>query len=190
MDYRIFANLPWFMFDLASKQLITSVTIPDGDIGDKKDVIITETPIPGRNFQPISQGGNGNRKISFSIPIVSRLIADGNVGILKQFDALRNQSRGIYGLRAGGQFRPNPKVLYMWGVGSVPLPYYVTSCSFTHRADMVNAFGNPTYTKVDMELTLDETDPLYKAEEIFRSVAAALGQLQGAAQALSRGRLI
>lgn len=183
MDIPRFASsLPWFMWDLTNKQLITSGTIPEGEIKDSKSVVITETPIPGRNFQPISVGGNGNRKLAFTLPVLSRAVALGNVGILKQFDMLRNQPTGLLGVNLKGQFTPNPKVLYSWGTGSIPLVYYVSSLSFAHRADMVNLAGFPTYTKVEIELTLDETDDfgLYKMEEAFRSIAGPLiGQVQG-----------
>lgn len=170
------------MFDLAARQLITSATIPEGDIRDSKEVIYSETPIPGRNFQPISPGGNGNRKVSFKLPILSRTVLVGEVALIKQFDALRNQSRGLYGLTSGGQFKSNPKVLYYWGIGSVPQVWYVAKCEMAHRSDMVNQAGLPTYTMVDIELWLDETDPLYAAEETFRGVAGIFGSIQAPAQ--------
>lgn len=173
------SSLPWYMFDLHNLQLITSVTIPEGEIKDSKSVIITETPIPGRNFQPISTGGNGNRTVSFTLPILKRSVAAGNVMLLKQFDLLRNQAQGLLGLAAlKGQFSPNPKVLYSWGIGSVPLVWYVSKCDFRHTANMVNGIGNPQFSYVDIELKLDETHPLYKAEESFRNVSAVIGEVE------------
>ena len=77
-------NLPWFIFDLTNKQLITSNTIPQGEIGDDKDVIFTETPILGNNFAPVSAGANGNRKISIQIPIVNRGF-EGNIALINYF---------------------------------------------------------------------------------------------------------
>lgn len=183
------SNLPWWMFDLSSKQLITSGTIPSGSVFDKKAVIITETPIPGRNFQPVAHGGNGNRKVSFTIPILNRTIAIGAVGIIKQFEALRNQSRGLFGFSPKGQFAQNPKVLYSWGTGSLPLEWYVTRCDFENRADMVNKAGMPQYTNVDIELTLDETSKLYIAEESFRSAMMVIGQAQAVGNFVSPGRM-
>lgn len=173
------SSLPWYMFDLHNLQLITSVTIPEGEIKDSKSVVITETPIPGRNFQPISTGGNGNRTVSFTLPILKRSIAAGNVMLLKQFDLLRNQAQGLLGLSAlKGQFSPNPKVLYSWGIGSVPLVWYVSKCDFRHTSNMVNAIGNPQLSYVEIELKLDETHPLYKAEESFRNVSAVIGEVE------------
>jgi len=173
------SSLPWYMYDLYNKQLITSATIPEGMIKDSKAVVITETPIPGRNFQPISTGGNGNRKVSFTLPICRRNSADGNLMIVKQFELLRNQSQGFLGKASQrGQFSSNPKVLYSWGVGVVPLVWYVTKCEFQHTANMVNAIGMPQHSLVDIELALDETDPLYAAEEQFRNVAAVLGGIE------------
>lgn len=168
-------NLPWFIFDIGNKQLITSPVIPS-DIADKKDIVLAETPIPGMNFQPITYGGGGNRKISFTLPVIKRNNTLGNVLVLKQFENLRNQSVGLTSLFSG-QFTPNPKVLYFYGVGSIPLVYWVKKCDMVHKSGWVNEMANPKYTMIEMELWLDETDPLYKAEEIFRKVASLTGMV-------------
>lgn len=171
--------LPWFIFDIGNKQLITSVTIPD-NITDRKDIVLAETPIPGLNYQPINYGGGGNRKISFTLPIVKRNNTIGNVLLLKQFDNLRNQAVGLTGVFSG-QFKPNPKVLYYWGTGSVPLIYYVKKCDFVHQGQgFVNELGNPKYSMVEMELWLDETNILYKAEEVFRKITSLIGLIENA----------
>jgi hypothetical protein len=181
-------NLPWFIFDLYNYQLITSTTIPEGDIKDTKPIIYAETPIPGRNFQPISPGGNGNRRISFTLPILNKSNPMGNMLLLKQFDLLRNQAQGFLGTAANkGQFSPNPKVLYYWGSGSVPLVWFVAKCDYSSQANMVNAFGSPQYTRVEIELILDETNELYKMEEAFRNVAALLGEAAGAYGLVKQG---
>jgi len=173
----ISTNLPWFIYDLYNHQLITSTTIPEGEIKDTKPIIYAETPIPGRNFQPISPGGNGNRRISFTLPVLNKSNPTGNMTLIKQFDLLRNQAQGFLGTAANrGQFSPNPKVLYYWGTGSVPLVWFVAKCDFSSSANMVNAFGAPQYTMVDLELILDETSELYKMEEAFRNVAAVIGE--------------
>lgn len=180
----ILRNLPWFLFDLANNQLITTVTIPEGEIKDDKAIVLAETPIPGRNFQPITPGGNGNRKISFRIPITRKNGIYDNVLIVKQFDALRNQSAGFLGREPAGQFTPNPQVLYYWGIGSAPLVYFVAKCSMSHVSGTVNAFGLPRLTYIDLELILDETHPLYKAEEMFRIYGGVLGDADNAFEAL------
>lgn len=183
---RVPFNLPWFIFDLGNKQLITTTTIP-GDISDSKAVVISETPIPGLNFNPVSVGGAANRKIAFTLPLVKKNGAVGNVLVLKQFDNLRNQSFGFHLnaklFQTGHQFQPNPKVLYYWGTGSVPLEYYVSKCDFVHKSFFVNALGLPQYSEISMELVLDETSILYKAEENFRKVASLLGMAEGLAVA-------
>jgi hypothetical protein len=171
-------GLPWFIWDLDHYQLITSRTIPEGQIKDVKSIVLAETPIPGRNSQPVAFGGNGNRKISFTLPIVRRNNLYGDVLILKQFDALRNQSGGFLNRKKKGQFSPNPKVLYYWGTGSIPLVWYVSKCDFSHESNMVSGFGMPQMTYIDMELILDETHPLYKAEEQFRTYAGLLGNAE------------
>ena len=166
-------NLPWFIFDIGNKQLITSAVIP-GDISDRKDIILSETPVPGLNFQPVMYGGGANRKISLTLPLIKRNNSVGNVLLLKQFENLRNQSFGFFGLNSK-QFISNPKVLYYWGVGSVPLVYWVKKCDFVHLGGWINEIGNPKYTNVELELWLDETNLLYKAEEVYRKFASLAG---------------
>jgi hypothetical protein len=166
-------TLPWFMFDLFNRQLITSRTVP-GDIVDSKNVILTETPIPGLNYQPIQQGGNANRKLSFTLPLLEKNNTIGNSLLLAQFATLRNQSGNLLN-NFKGQFTPNPKVLYFWGTMSVPLVYRVAKVNFTHKKNWVNQQGRPQYSEVQIELILDEKDPAYKAEEMFREVSALTG---------------
>ena len=184
---RIGTLVPWFMFDLPNYQLITSRTIP-GDISDSKQIILTETPIPGLNYQPVFPVGGGNRKISFTLPIIHRDNVLGNVLLLKQFDRLRNQSIGAFGIKRQ-KFSPMPKVLYYWGVGSLPLVYFVSKCEMRHKQGWANQVGTPQYTEIDVELILDEEHPLYKAEEMYRQASAILGEAQGIFDlALSGGR--
>lgn len=180
-------NLPWFMFDLDNLQLITSVTIP-GDIKDSKEIILSETPIPGENFQPVNYGGGGNRKISFTLPIIKRNNTIGNVLILKQFENLRNRAVGLTNIFSN-QFVPNPKVLFYWGTGSVPLVYWIKKCDFTHTGGWTNAVGFTQHTLVDFELWLDETHILFKAEEVFRKVASLVGMVTNAYDVIQSQRI-
>ena len=69
-------NVPFFIFDLFNFQLITVPQIPS-DISDSKSVVLSETPRPGLNFNPINIGGMGNRKISFTLPLIKK---NGSVG--------------------------------------------------------------------------------------------------------------
>lgn len=162
-------NLPWFMFDLSNKQLITSKTIP-GNIADAKEVILTEIPIPGLNYAPVQPSGNGNRKISFVLPFIKKNNTIGNSLLIKQFHILRNQATGLLNTRPS-QFTPNPKVLYFWGTGSVPLVYFVKKCDLSHRQKWVNQQGIPQFSEVSFELWLDESDPVYRAEETYRQAS-------------------
>lgn len=164
--------LPFFMFDISNFQLITSVTIPS-DIKDSKDIVLAETPIAGLNYTPINYGGGGNRKLSFTLPLIKRNNTVGNVLMLKQIDNLRNQGGGIF----AGQFKPTPKVLFNWGIGSVPLLYWVKKADATHKAGWINANGNPQYSEIEFELWLNEDSWLYKAEELFRLTASLTGMV-------------
>jgi len=157
------------MFDISNKQLITTKTVP-GDMADNKEIFLTETPIPGLNYSPVQYGGNGNRKISFTLPLVKRNNTVGNSLLLQQFSALRNQAVGLLDIFAT-QFNPNPKVLYYWGTGSVPLIYYVKKCDFSNKKQWTNQLGQPQFSEVNIELWLDENHVLYKAEEAFRKAS-------------------
>lgn len=162
-------SLPWFLYDLTNFQLITSPTIP-GDIKDSKDIFLTETPIPGLNYSPVQPSGNGNRKISFTLPLIKRNNTIGNSLLLQQFHALRNQATGLLNIYSN-QFNSNPKVLYYWGIGSVPLEYFVSKCEFTNKQFFTNQLGQPQFSEVSIELILDENNFLYKAEELYRKVS-------------------
>jgi len=174
MQANFSANVPWFMYDLHNNQLITAPVIPS-DIRDSKDVVLAEQPIPGLNYNPINPGGNSNRKISFTLPLIRRNNTTGNVAMLKQFEALRNQATGFLGV-SSGQFATNPKVLYNWGTGSVPLVWWVKKCDATHKKLWVNQTGQPQYSEIEFELWLDETNVLYKVEEAFRTMLILAGE--------------
>jgi len=168
-------SLPWFMYDISNFQLITSATVPS-DIKDSKNVFLTEVPIPGLNYSPVQPSGNANRKISFSLPLLKRNNTIGNSLLLQQFNALRNQATGLTNVFSN-QFQPNPKVLYYWGTGSLPLEYFVTKCDLTNKQLWVNQQGRPQYSEVQLELTLDENSLLYKAEELYRKVSGVTASM-------------
>src|SRR5271157_6554752 len=102
-------KIPWFMFDLDNYQLITSPQFIPSDIKDTKEIVLAEIPIPGLNYRPVTYGGGGNRKLSFTLPLIKRNGNIGNLYVLKQLDQLRNQATGFTKIFSG-QFTPNPKV--------------------------------------------------------------------------------
>lgn len=186
-------HLPWFMYDMSNYQLITSTIIP-GDVKDTKDVVLTETPIPGLNYMPVNPAGNGNRKIAFTLPLIKRNNTVGNVLLLKQIDNLRNQAGGFFSLAtSNGQFTPNPKVLFSWGTGSLPLVYWVKKADATHKEGWVNELGMPQYSEIEFELWLDESHLMYKAEVVWRKVASLTGMVLNAydvASSLATGKKV
>lgn len=169
-------HVPWFMVDLSNKQLLLSHFIPS-DMSDTKDIVLTEMPVPGENYQPVFPGGGGNRKLSFTLPLIKRNNTVGNVLLLKQFENLRNQATGFLGVFKPAQFTPNPKVLYYWGTGSIPLEYWVKKCDATHKQGWTNELGMPMYSEISFELWLDESSLLYKAEEVWRKLASLTGMV-------------
>lgn len=171
-------HLPWGIINRSTFQIITSVIIPS-DIKDSKEVILTEVPIPGLSFSPINSGGGGNRKISFTLPLIKRNNTVGNTLILQEFFNLRRKSFGLKDIfQESQQFSPIPKVLYSWGTGSPPLPCFVKKADFTHKQGWVNVLGNPQFSEVEIELWVDETDPIFKVEELFRKMGSFLGMAE------------
>ena len=175
--------LPWFLFDMSNLQLITSKTIPMGEISDSKSIILSESPIPGQSFSPVFGAGMGNRKISFTLPIVNKNNNVGNMLLLKQFENLRNQAFGLNLqsiLSAGVQYQTNPKVLYYWGTGAgAPIEWFVSKCDFKHKSSLVGPYAYPQYTEVEIELILDEQSWITQAEGMFRKIASYAGIFQG-----------
>lgn len=170
-------NLPWYMFDISNYILITtpSGSIP-GDITDVKQIVLAEILIPGMSYQPIQSGGLGNRKISFNLIIIKRDSIEGNKKITAQFENLRNQASGFTNIfNSTSQFQPNPKVLYCWGVGMIPLIWYVSKCDFVHKQYWHNPFGVPQLSEVSIELILDEKNTLNKIEDTYRKISAMAG---------------
>lgn len=182
-------NLFWFMLDISNYQLITSKYCIPSDIKDSKEIVLAETPIPGLNFKPITYGGGGNRKISFTLPLINRDKNQGNVPMLKMYESLRNQATGVTKLFSG-IFTPTPQVLFQYGTGSLPLVYWVKKCDFNNKAGWINRTGQPQYTEIEIELWLDETSPLYFAEEVYRRAAALSGEAFQALSYIQRGKPI
>lgn len=175
--------VPFYLFVIDARLLITSPIVPN-DISDSKNIVYAETGIPGLPYSPVSSGGFGNRKISFSLQIIKRNNIEGNSLLVKLYEILRNPAANIQDvfLQGSNQFVQNPKVLYNYGIGSVPLVWYVTKCDFVHNGRYTNAIGNPQFTTVNLELTLDETDPTNDVEKVFRQFAAITGGIEATTQ--------
>jgi len=189
MSGKVDFHISWFMFDIANAQLITSPWCIPGDIHDVKEIVLVENPIPGLNYRPIAYGGGGNRKLAFTLPLIKRDPFIGNLAILKQFDMLRNQAQGITQIFSG-QFIPTPQVLYNWGTGSTPQIYWVKKCDPANKQGWVNRAGYPMYSEIDFELWLDESNPMYMMEEVFRFAMARTGQVMPPMNVLTGGKPI
>jgi len=174
--------IPWYMFILDANLLITSPIVPT-EITDNKSILFAETTIPGLDYAPISAGGFGNRKISFTLQIIQRKSLDGNVNLLKLYEVLRNPTSTLADIfKQSSQFKQNPKVIYNYGIGSAPLVWYVTKCNFVHLGQYTNAIGNPKFTNVNIELTLDEKNFTNQMEKVFRQFASMVGSAQSVTQ--------
>lgn len=178
------AILDFFIFDIDNKQLITSKIVPS-DILDSKDIFLTEQPIPGLNFSPINLGGSGNRHISFTIPLIKRDPFFGNIAQLKLYECLRQPVANMANIFSGNlQFVPNPKVLFKYGTGSLPLIYYVKKCDFIHKQQWQNSLGEPQFSEIQLEFILDENNVLNKIEKTYRQMMSVIGQVQQSSESI------
>jgi hypothetical protein len=187
-------KLPWYIFNLTNGILITSPTIPT-TIEDKKDVVFAESSIPGLNYTPLTPARNGNRKLSFSLPIIRRTPNGilGNTSIMASFEMLRNgDNPSLMALFSGRgiEATPNPKVIYSWGTHTiVPLEYFVRKCDFSHNTTFTTKLGYTEFSILNMELELDEDSMLYRADKIARIVTARKGMVDSLQQMLgTKGR--
>jgi hypothetical protein len=171
-------NLPWFIFIKDFNILITSPTIPTS-ITDSKKIVYAEVPIIGKNYKQKIGVRNENRVISFTLPIINRNGILGNSNIMKAFDIMRNADNpslgSLVGLGKSTSFSGVPKVIYSWGTHSIPMEYFVNKCDYEHNSTLTNSKGFSQYTNVSMELELDETSLLYKADRVARVIQARLG---------------
>jgi len=166
-------NIGWFMFDIDNLQLITNKYIPS-EINDNKSIFYVETEVPGLSYSPVAFSGMGNRKLSFSFSIIEKNNSIGNLIILSQMKQLRQPKTGLLGVLGDEQFKSNPRVLYSWGTGSIPLVYYVSKCDFVHKSNMTNQVGSPQNSEVQIELILDEPNVLNQVENTISSLTSKL----------------
>lgn len=186
-------KLPWYIFNETNGILITSPTIPT-TIEDKKEIIFAEANIPGLNYTPLTPARNGNRKLSFSLPIIKRSQGGGvlgNTGLMAAFEMMRNNDNpsllSLFSKR-GGDYNPNPKVIYSWGTHTiVPQEYFVRRCDFSHDTRFITQLGYSEFSIVNMELELDENSPLYRAERTVRIINARKGMVESVLQVTNSG---
>ncbi|ATN94956.1 hypothetical protein [Leptospira phage LE3] len=185
--------LPWYLFNPENGILITSPTYPLS-IQDRKEVIYAELGVPGLNYTPLVPSRNGNRKISFTLPIINRKGALGNSNMMQAFEMLRNSDNpSLLPIFTGSivkkvQFESTPQVVYSWGTHSTPLMYSVRKMDFTHDGRFTTKMGASAYTMVECELELDENSMLYKMQNLLRVVQARAGLVQNLQVATSSGR--
>lgn len=167
--------LPWYMIDLDNFQLYVSELVPE-DIKDEKNVILTESPIPGLGYQPISPGGNSNRIVNFTLPIYSTEVFVGNSLLLRYFKQIRSPIAPLF--QKPEQHQRSPKVLYNFGLGDPPMVFYAKNCSISSKGSMVNEFGNPELSYVDISLLYDPEHEINIIEEQYSQALSSMGSIQ------------
>jgi len=168
-----YARIPFFMFDMGNYELIILPNVPL-EVKSAKEIKWVPTETPGGSTTPMQFSTFGPQTLSFTIKVIDRNPYAGNLPILKQFEKLRVPTEGLMSLLFDTKSNANPQVLFWYGTGNLlPLVYYVTKCEFNHI--MIGKFNFPEATEIDMELKLDESHILYRAERIARMALSIAG---------------
>lgn len=163
---------------------IISKSVPES-IKDSKKINMGSTQIPGGHTSIPKFGSFDARKISFSFKLIEKNQVRGLSNQLKALDVLRypNMAGGNmlgvvsdpkYGLFK--PFTPPPKVLYMYGVGTLLLSYYVESCDI--ELTKMNKYGFPQVADINMSLIMEETNKLFQVEQGYRLFAQLFNGLR------------
>ncbi len=161
---------------------IISKSVPES-VSDKKTINWGATQIPGGHTAIPKFGSFGARTISFNIKLVEKNSQRGLSNQLKALEALRYPAiTGGFGVITDKDnglhkpFTPNPKVLYMYGTGTLLMSYYVMKCDWD--LTKFNKYGFPQVADVSIELTMEETGILYQVESGYRLFAQLFNGLR------------
>lgn len=148
-------------------RIFTSRIIPE-TVSSNKGINYTEKSIPGGHTGIMQYSNMSATEIGFSVTFADFNSTRGVVATQKFFEILRTPEESRLGSIASAYipFMPNPKVLYMYGTGSLPMQYFVTKCDFD--LEEFNSLSFPQVIKVSMTLRLDESGPLYELERKFK----------------------
>jgi len=144
--------------------------------------------------------GFGNKTINFSLEIMNKVKPLGITSDIAFFDALRNPAPGLLGIAGsffGNDNYPPPQVMYNWGTGILlPLIWDVDDIKIKgklfHQDPARGVVGIPWKATVDISLSLDEDNDLFKASQIAQKVAEVSASVESIAidvrSAISGGR--
>lgn len=164
---RIPKKIPWFINIYGTAFTLASRNVPDS-ISSQKAINRVDQQIPGGGTSISKFGNITAEKINFSVKLAS---FNNELGVSDQvrfFDMLRTPYSNAYGEQR--PFVSNPKVVYWYGNGKLPMLYYVGKCDYT--LSKWNIYGQPQVMSVSLELILDEDSDVYKAETIIRQILA------------------
>lgn len=176
---------------IGGSNVLSSNIIPE-QITFNKPINYSQKAIPGGRTSIPEFNNFGATTVSFTVTHVNVNSEFGVVGVQKFFESLRQpEERYDSGTSALGTlvgnsppFIANPKVIYFYGTGSVPMVYFVTKVDFTLGRFNRNSF--PQAITVGIDLVLDENGALYNAESAFRLSVNKLNLLNIAVQGRTR----
>lgn len=160
------------------------------EVSTDKDINYHEAPNIGGSSRKLYFTGFSNKILKFAIRCIDM---EDPFGVLKEisyFEALREPDMGILGISnlfGGNENYPPPQVLFGFGTGSlVPLIWDVTDIgikgSYFHAGKVRGILGIPKVVDIDIELTLDEDNKLYKASKIARSAGVIYASVMSIAR--------
>jgi len=172
---------------MASTRLFTSLSVPES-VATSKKINIDRQAIPGGSTAVPQFGNFGETTIKFSLKLARMNREMGVTPDIQFFESLRRPAFSLYDTFAPAAslagstpssvskpFQPNPKVIYFYGTGMLPMNYVVSDVEIVNRA--FNEIGNPQVSEITMQLDLDEDGPLFALEMQYMQFTVALKTL-------------
>ncbi len=129
--------------------------------------------------------GFENKEISFELTVIDKESPTGVMPDIAYFEQLQEPDPGILGIAGsffGNENYPPPQVLFQFGVSMIPLIWDVTDCQIErdlfHSDAVGGIIGIPKRATIQLTLSLDEDNALFKANQIARKASAVAGGLR------------
>jgi hypothetical protein len=147
------------------------------EITSTKKINYVSAPNIGGAFQKKYFTGFETKEISFQLIVIDMESPSGVSEEIAYFEALREPDPGItggWGLTYGNVNYPPPKVMFQFGVSYIPLVWDVMDITIKethfHSGIVRGILGIPKRAEINITLSLDEEDPLNKANQIAKKI--------------------
>ncbi len=176
--------LPW-IFDLNPQEIDTS-----------KKINYFTAPNIGGSYHEKFFTGFENKEVSLRLESIDMESATGVNDTIAYFEELREPAPGLLGIAGsffGNENFPPPQVSFQFGVSIIPLTWDVLDVQIkaNMNSDLLlrGIIGVPKRCVIDLKLSLDESDILFKSNQIAKKALAVKGSVTSILkEALSRSK--